>query len=137
MSVGNGHSEALSGDVGRGGGNYLVAHDLAPDLEGLLLALLLLAADERNNVVDYLGHGLKGLARAADSLIGAGESLRYLEFVHEGSESGNVALERAVGLDCDKSALGAETLSLGSDDLDVLGIDLGDHHGNVGSMSVS
>ena len=43
----------------------------------------------------------------------------------------HIALQAAIGLDGDETALGAQTLALGRDDLDMVGIDLRYHHGNV------
>ena len=42
-----------------------------------------------------------------------------------------IALQGAVGLDGDEASLGAEALSLRFDDLDVVGVDLRDHHRHV------
>ena len=51
-------------------------------------------------------------------------------------QSGHIALEGAVGLDGDKAALGAQTLALSGDDVQVLGVDLRHHHGDVGREAV-
>ena len=48
----------------------------------------------------------------------------------------NVALQRAVGLNGDEAALGAQTTALGGDDLNVLGVDLRHNHGHIGSKAV-
>ena len=69
VAVGDGYPQAL-GSNGRGGGidNDPIFH-LAPYLQGLLLALFLLAADVGNDVVEDVGEGLKRLACAGDGLI--------------------------------------------------------------------
>ena len=51
-------------------------------------------------------------------------------------QCGNIALQAAVGFDGNKAALGAQTLALCGDDLDVVGVDLGHHHGHVRSEAV-
>ena len=48
----------------------------------------------------------------------------------------HIALEAAVGLDGDKAALGAQALALGRDDVEVVGVDLGYHHGHVRGKAV-
>ena len=52
-------------------------------------------------------------------------------------QCGDIALERAVGFYGDKAALGAETLTLMFDDIEVLGIYFGHDHGHIGSPAVS
>ena len=125
------HAQALGRD-GRG----LCLHDLAvldgaPYLQRLLLGLLLLAADERDQVIDHLRPGLEGLAGAGDRLIGAGEDLGQAELLLERMQGGNVALDGAVGLDGDEAALGAQTCALCGDDLEVLRVDLRHDHGDI------
>ena len=51
-------------------------------------------------------------------------------------QRGNIALNRAVGLDSDKAALRAETLSLGSDDVQVLRIELRNDHWHIRRKAV-
>ena len=114
----------------------MVALDVAPDLHRLLLALLFLAADIRDNVVDHFRPGLEGLAGARDCLIGADGNLGRFK-VHQGGQSRNIGLDRAVGLDRDETALGAQTLALCRDDLSVVGIDLRNDHRNVRGAAVS
>ena len=130
VAVQAGHPEALGGDVGAGGLDDLAVLHLAPDLQGLLLALLLLAADVGDDVVHHLGPALEGLARAGDGLIGAHQGLLNA-VLHQGMEGGGVGLDGAVGLHCDEAALGAKALFLGGDDLQVLRVHLGHHHGHV------
>ena len=48
----------------------------------------------------------------------------------------HIALQAAVGLDGNKAALGAQTLALCGDDLDVVGVDLGHHHGHIRGKAV-
>ena len=135
VAVGRGHPQTLGGD-GRGLGvdDDPVLH-LAPQLQGLLLALLLLAADVGDHIVHHLRPGLEGLARAGNSLIGADQHLVQAEAA-QGVQGGNIALEGAVGLNGNEPALHPQSLSLGLDDFDMLGIDLRHHHGHVGSPAV-
>ena len=52
-------------------------------------------------------------------------------------QGGDIALQAAVGLDRDKAALGAQTLALRGDDLDVVGVDLRHNHRDVRGEAVS
>ena len=132
VSVGDGHPETLGGDGGAGGLDDPAVLDVSPHLQGLLLALLLLAADIGDEVIHHLGPALEGLARAGDGLIGAGQdAVDLVARPHQGGEQGGVALDGAVGLDGDKAPLGAQTPALGVDDLDVAGVELRHHHGHV------
>ena len=136
VTVGNRHAEALCRDVGRRSFDNFIALYLAPNLERLLLGLLFLAADVRDEVVDHFRPCLKVLASARDSLICAREHVLQTE-LSQRVECGNIALNRAVGLDSDEASLCAETLALSLDYLDVLGVYLGHYHGNVGSETMS
>ena len=51
-------------------------------------------------------------------------------------QGGDIALQAAVGLDRDKAALGAQTLALRGDDLDVVGVDLRHDHRDVRGEAV-
>ena len=105
---------------------------MSPHLQGLLLALLLLAADVGDQIVHHLGPALEGLARAGDGLIGAHQHLIDIEArLHQGGKERGVALDGAVGLDGDKAPFGAQALPLGVDDFDVVGVELRHHHGHV------
>ena len=66
-----GHPEALGGDGGAVGPDDLPVLHAAPQLQRLLLALLLLAADVGDAVIHHLRPALEGLAGAGDGLIGA------------------------------------------------------------------
>ena len=136
MAVGNGHADALGCDGDVVAVDDPVALDMAPDLQRLLFALFLLAADIWDDVVDHLGPALKGLSGAGDSLICAGEDLVDLILLFERMDGGYVALERAIRLDRDEAALCAEAFLLSLDDLSVVGVDLGDYHGNVRCAAV-
>ena len=136
VTVGNGHAQTLRGDGDVVGEDDLVSLDVTPDLERLLLGLFLLAADIRNEVIDHFRPCLEGLAGAGNRLIGAGEHLVYAECL-QGMNGGNIALQRAVGFDCHKASLGAQTLSLRLNHLDVVRVDFGNDHGNVRSKTVS
>ena len=61
VTVRNGYAVALSGDDGSVSLDDLTVLNLTPDLEGLLLALFLFAADVGNDVVYDLGELLKVL----------------------------------------------------------------------------
>ena len=130
MTVRYGNAQALCGEVRALRGNYLAALYLAPYLERLSLGLLFLAANVGDDVVYHLGPCLKSLARAGDRLICADENILDSE-LGKREQRRNVALERAVGFDRDEAALGTQTLALGGNDLDMVGVDLGHHHGNI------
>ena len=136
VAVGDRHAEALGGDHRLFGVHDMVALNVAPQLERLALALLFLAADVGDHVVHDLGHTVKGLACTGNGLIGAHQSLADTKLLHQRVQGGNVALQAAVGLDGNKAALGAQTLALCGDDLDVVGVDLGHHHGHIRGKAV-
>ena len=135
MTVRNRHTEALSRDSRRRSLNDLISIDSSPYLQRLLLGLLLFSADIGDEVVDHLRPRLEILACSGNSLIRAGKNLCKTE-LSQRMERRNVALDRAVGLDCDKASPGAETFSLCLDYLNVVGIDLRHDHRNIGSKSV-
>src|SRR5512146_1133923 len=129
------HSDALRGDHLLRRGDDLAVQDGAPDLERLLLALLLLALDERDDVVDHLGPALERLPRARDGLVGGdGDPLRTE--AHERVERRDVALDRAVRLHRDEAAARPEPTALRLDDHRVARVDLRDHHRDVGRPAV-
>ena len=95
MTVGNGNTQALSCDAGGSSLYDLIAFDLSPYLERLLLGLFFLTADVRDKVIDHFRPCLESFSCAGDSLICAGENLCYTELAERG-KSRNVALYRAV-----------------------------------------
>ena len=131
VAVGDGDTEALSGDLGGVGVDDDAVLDVTPHLHGFLLRFFFLAADVGDDVIHHLRPGLEGLAGAGDGLIGADQRLFYAELLPQRMQGGDVALEGAVGLDSDEAALGAQTLLLMGDDLDMFRIDLRHHHGHV------
>ena len=130
VAVAHRDAQALRGDAGRRGLDDLVALDVPPQLERLNLALFLLPADIGDDIIHHLRPGRKGFAGAGNRLIGAGQHFGDAK-TEQWVQRGHIALQRAVGLDCDEAALGAEALSLRVDDLGVFGVDLGDDHGNI------
>ena len=104
---------------------------MTPQLQRLLLALFLLAADIGDDIVQNIREGLKGFAGAGDGLIGADQHIGDAVFA-QGMQGRHIALQAAVGLDGHKAALGAQTLALCGDDLDMVGIDLGHDHRHIG-----
>ena len=135
VAVRDRHTQALGRKAGRLGRDDLVALDVAPQLQRLLLALFLLAADVGDDVVEDVGEGLKRLACTGDGLIGADEHVRDAVFA-QGMQGRHIALQAAVGLDGHKAALGAQALALGRDDVDVVGVDLGYDHRYVRGKAV-
>ena len=136
VTVGDGTADALGGDLGILGGLDNAVFDLTPNLQRLLLTLLFLAAYVGDNIVYHLGPGLKGLACAGDSLIGAGENFLHAVLLTQGRKSGNVALDGAVALDGNKAAFGTKALFLSFDYFEMFGVYLGDYHGDIGSPAV-
>ena len=83
-------------------------------------------------MIHHLRPALEGLARPGDGLVGADQHLlNVIARPHQRGEEGGVALDGAVGFDGDKAPPGAQTLPLGVDDPDVVGIELRDHHRHV------
>ena len=135
MAVGGGHAHTLGADDGlRRGDDDAILH-AAPDLERLLLALLLLAGDVGNDVVEHLGPALERLARAGDGLIGANDRALGAQR-HERVQRRNIGLDGAVGLDGDEPHASAQAAALVLDDAGMLGVELGDDHGHVGRAPV-
>ena len=135
MAVEHGNADALAGDDRAVGRDNRAVHHLAPDAQGLLLALLLLAADVGDYIAHHLGPVLEGLARAGNRLVGGGHYLHRLELL-PGGQHGSVALDGAVRLYGHEAALCAQALPLGLNHLRVLRIDLRHHHGHVRRPSV-
>ena len=130
MAVLAGHPEALGGDGGAvRQDDFAVLHP-APQLSGLLLALLLLAADVGNAVVHHLRPARKGLARPGDGLKGADQG-PLQAVLPQGVQSWHVGLEGAVALYRHKAPLGPQPPALGVDEADVVRVDLRHHHGHV------
>jgi len=92
MTVGYGNADALRSDRDIICVDDLVAFDMTPELQGLLLALLFLTADVRDNVIYHFGPTLKGLARAGDRLIGTGKDFIDLELLFDRMDRGYIAL---------------------------------------------
>ena len=114
-----------------GGRDDLIAFDLAPDLQRLFLGFLFFAADVGDDVVEDLRPVFEGLAGAGNGLVRADEDIFHTVLLMEREERRDIALERAVGLDGDEAAGGAETLLLSGDDVEVLRVQFRDDHGDV------
>ena len=132
-----GHVAVLTGDTEALGGDgrafrlddFAVFH-VAPQLQRLLLGLFLLAADVGDAVIHHLRPALEGFTGAGNGLIGANQRAFQTVF-QQGMEGRHIALERAVALDGNEAPFGAKTHTLGLNDLQMLGVDLRHHHGNV------
>ena len=135
MPVRNGHAQALRGDDGPLRIDDAPVLQRAPDLQGLFLALLFLAADIGDDVIHDLRHGGERLARARDRLIGGDGGALYPEGAQRVQE-GNVGLQRAVALDGNKPALRPQPPALVGNDSKVVGVYFRDDHGHVGRRAV-
>ena len=113
-TVRNRYTEALCSDDRLLSIDDLVALNVAPQLQRLALALFLLAADVGDHVVHDLRHPVKGLTSAGNGLIGAHQRLAHAKVLHQGMQGRHIALQAAIGLDGDETALGAQTLALGT-----------------------
>ena len=135
VPVGDGNAEALSRN-GRlhGVGDDAVFH-MAPDLHGLLLRLLLFAADVGDQIIRHLRPRLERLTGAGDRLVCADQDLLQTETA-QGMKSGHIALDGAVGLDCDEPAPHPQSLSLCLHHFNMLGVQFRNHHGHVGRPAV-
>ncbi|CAN3977287.1 DNA polymerase III subunit tau, partial [Dysosmobacter welbionis] len=125
-----GHPEALGGDGGAVGPDDLPVLHAAPQLQRLLLALLLLAAYVGDAVVHHLRPALEGLAGAGDGLIGADQDFVQAVLL-QGVQGRDVALERTVALHGDEAPAGAQALALGLDHRQMVRVDLRDYHGYI------
>ncbi len=83
------------------GHNFSVSHT-AEHFQRFLLALFLFAADIGDTVIHHFGPALKCFSGAGNGLIGAYQHLLHA-VLQQGSQSGDIALNRAVGLHCDKA----------------------------------
>ena len=101
-----------------------------PQLQRLLLALLLLAADVGDAVIHHLRPALEGLAGAGDGLIGADQDFVQAVLL-QGVQGRDVALERTVALHGDEAPAGAQALALGLDHRQMVRVDLRDYHGYI------
>ena len=66
MTVGDGHTYALCTDNGAGRGDNHAVFDRTPDTQRLALALFILSADIRDDIVVHLGPVCEGVARAPE-----------------------------------------------------------------------
>ena len=110
--------------------------NLAPQLERFFFTLFIFAADIRNDVVHHFRPGLEGLPCAADGLIGAHANLFRLK-LHEGRKCRHIALNGAVRLHSNKTTFASESLALGSDHFDMIGVDFRHHHGHIRQTTAS
>jgi len=130
VAVLTGYPEALGGDGGPLRLDDPAIFHPAPQLQRLLLAFFLLAADVGDAVIHHLRPALEGFPRAGDRLIGTHQRAFQTVF-HQGMKGGDIALKGAVALDSDEPPLGSQPLSLGLDDRQMLGVDLRHHHGHI------
>ena len=108
----------------------VISLDVSPNLQRLLLGLLLLTADVRDDVAHHLRPGLEILAGTGNGLVGGNDHLIGLK-LHPCGQRRCIGLNGTVGLYSDEASCGAQTLLLLLDDLVMLGIDLRYHHRNV------
>ena len=135
MAVQDRNADTLAGDHGRNRRNDLSVLHLSPDPERFLLALLLLSADVRNNVLYHLRPVLEGFAGAGDRLVGGHHRFIGLE-LFPGAEYRSIALYGAVRLYCYKTSGGPQSLLLGLDHFEMLRIDLRNDHRYIRSPAM-
>ena len=109
---------------------------MAPNLQRLLLTLLFFPTDVRNHVANHLRPVFKCLTRTGNRLISTNIDVLNAES-EKRSKCRNIALDRAVWLNCDKSALCSKSLTLLLNDSSVIRIDFRNHHRNIRSPSMS
>ena len=130
VTVRHRHPQALRRKSGRGSVHDLVAFDMTPDLQRLLLGFFLFAADIGDHIVHHFRPALKGFARAGDRLIGADQRFFQTEFAQR-EQRRHIALQRAVGFHRHKTAFGAQPFALRGDDLRVLRVQLRNNHRHI------
>ena len=135
MAVQNRNTDALAGDHRLLSQLYLAILAGAKHTKGLLLTLLLFAADVGNDIAYHLRPVLKGLARSGNRLVCGSDYLIGLK-LFPCLQSRGIGLNGAVRLYSDKASLSTETLLLLLDNLRVIGVDLRDNHRNVRSPAV-
>src|SRR5271157_2571400 len=138
MTIGDRNPRACRADLDGIIINDLVTFDLTKHLEGLFLALLLLAGDERHDVVDevegcdpWISSTRGGLARRDDATVDL--EPRLVKRVY----GRKIALHGAVWLHDDEAFFPTMVFLLGRDDFQVIVINLLDQHGHVGRPPVN
>ena len=103
---------------------------MTPNLQRLLFTLLFLTADIRNHVTNHFRPVLKGLTGAGDRLICADVDVLNTKS-EKRCQCRNIALDRAVRLNSDKTTLGAESFALFLNNGCMIRVDLRNHHWNI------
>ena len=85
---------------------------------------------------NHFGPGLKGLACTGNSLIGAHKAFGNAVIPHQGMQSGNIALQRAVGLYGNEAAFGTKARALSGDNFNMLRVDLRHDHRDIRRKTV-
>ena len=130
MSVQNRYTDALAGNHWLGCLHNLAVLDLSPETKRLLLALLLLTADVRDDVAFHLRPVFERLASSGDCLIRRSYYLIWLKFL-PCSQNRCIALDGTVRFYCYEASLGSQTFFLELNHLKVLRIDLRHYHRNI------
>ena len=130
MSVRDRNAYALRRDIRPGRGHDDAVFHAAPDFQRFIVGFIFFACDVGDYVIHHLRPCFKILACAGNRLVCAGEHPGYAE-IEQGMNRRDIALDRAVGFHCDKSALCPQPFSLRLDNGCVVVVDFRHNHRNV------
>ena len=134
VAVFDGDAVAVGADLCRKRGD-VVAIEMAEELERLGFHLLFFAADVGDDVAEDVHRRYAGIARAGDGLHGGDKDLLDAEALFEGLEGQNESDGGAVGIgDHVAARLAARGLLL--DQVQVVGVDLGNDQGHIGGHAI-
>src|SRR5574344_437720 len=114
----------------------MIAGKFTPDLKRFLLGFLLFTADIRNNIAYHLGPVGESFSGAGYSLICADRNC-FDTVLSERRKCRNIALNRAVWLDCDKASGRIESLALSVNKRRMIAVDFRDNHRDITGPAVS
>ena len=136
MSVRNGNAQALSRKGRLRCVDDPIALNRAPDFQRLLFRLFFFSADVGDHIIENLREGFKGLTGSGNCLICTDKRTLNAKLFIQREQRGNIALERAVGLNADKAPFGSQAFSLSRDDGGVLRVQLRNDHRHIGRSSM-
>lgn len=139
VSVHNSNTGALGRDLGllNVGERSGVGVDSSQDLSSLPFNLLLLSSNEGDNVVQNVHRRNSGVSSSRDSLeSGDHDGVERSELVLKSLQGDNKSGGRAVGVRDEESLVETLDVTLVRDNVEVVGVDEGDHEGSNGVATV-